>query len=100
MQKLCGQWPALLGDRSRSQATIARLMKTGPNGPFCRKVERLVHLELGDLVEHRQYLHPNFTLTMKDGVFASSEEWRKQPASRVLQKCSDCASSPFVIFVG
>ena len=62
-------------------------------GPFHHRVERLVQIELADLVVHRQYLDPNFTDLNNSSESASFVSFPhltvgKQLLHRV--KCSDC----------
>jgi hypothetical protein len=50
-----GWWPGPNGSLLKGS------IKAGPPGPLCRRVERLVHIELTDLVVHTPYLsNPNF----------------------------------------
>jgi hypothetical protein len=59
---LCGFWPNEVCDSAKvvadSDSTEYRNGRL--KGPLCHMWERLVHLELQDLVMHKQYLHPDF----------------------------------------
>src|ERR1700683_3313500 len=92
---LRGHWPAGLDDESYPSA-VAKPMDPGPKGPFCRRVERLVHLELMDLVVNGQYLHPDFTVTETDDL-VSSKKWCMSSAGRGIpsQECLDCTFCPY-----
>jgi hypothetical protein len=103
LQVLRGHWPARLDDEYYPSA-VMKLVDPGPKGPFCRRVERLVHLELMDLVVNGQYLHPDFTVTETDscGDLVSSKEWRTTTGKGVLrgQECLDCTFWPYYFCVG
>ncbi|KIM79370.1 hypothetical protein PILCRDRAFT_10497 [Piloderma croceum F 1598] len=88
---LLGHWPAGLDDEG-CHSEAAKLMYPGRKGPFCRRVERLVHLELADLVVHGQYHHPDFTSEKTDGNFTLPKQLRMPTRRGVFprQECSDC----------
>lgn len=85
---LRGYWPSGLHDddgplmRGRVQA--------GEPGRCCHRVERLVHLELGDLSENAQYLHKDFP--RKSSGPASKSAVRN---ARKKVQCPDCKYSTF-----
>ena len=79
-QILRGFWP---GGMDKAGVPMKGLVQPGPKGPWCHRVERLVHIELADLVENTPYLdeeYPNFS--------ASKEV--KKGGKRDVKWCSDC----------
>jgi hypothetical protein len=95
-----GHWPAGL-DAEGCHSEAAKLMDPGRKGPFCRRVERLVHLELADLVVNGQYHHPDFTSEKTDGKFTSPTQWRMPTRRGVFprQECLDCTlGADFVLY--
>ncbi|KAI0747627.1 hypothetical protein C8Q80DRAFT_1167804 [Daedaleopsis nitida] len=55
---LRGYWPST---KDADDGNLARgRVQVGPPGPYCHKVERLVHLELADLAVNAPYLDPNY----------------------------------------
>jgi len=75
----------------------ASLMKgrviAGEQGPWCHRLERLIHLELADLVSSRIYLDPKWPNVKID---ADSETKSKDANSR--KPCVDCGSMHKEIF--
>lgn len=64
------------------------LVQAGPKGPWCHRVERLVHIELSDLVEHTPYLedgYPNVSARKEGG---------KKGGKKDVKRCPDCMCSP------
>ncbi|KAG2041396.1 hypothetical protein BDR03DRAFT_979376 [Suillus americanus] len=59
-----GWWPkTMIEAKDDDETLIQTLIKSNDQGTFglmAAKLERLVHIELGDLVTHLAYLHPNF----------------------------------------
>ncbi|KAG1736799.1 hypothetical protein EDB19DRAFT_1910132 [Suillus lakei] len=59
-----GWWPGTVEDDSDDDGTNGSLLtgniKAGEPGPLCHRVERLVHIELADLVVHTPYLDSKF----------------------------------------
>ena len=60
------------------------LVQAGPKGPWCHRVERLVHIELSDLVEHTPYLEDGYP-----NVSANKEVGRKV-GKKDVKRCPDC----------
>jgi hypothetical protein len=79
-QILRGFWP---GGMDKSGVPMKGLVQAGPKGPWCHRVERLVHIELADLVEHTPYLelgYPNVSLNKEV----------KKGSKRDVKRCPDC----------
>jgi len=100
---LRGHWPGgLVGppkcDTEEVIASAAEGPATpGPKGPLCHLVERLVHLELADLVVNKQYLHPGFTLMGSPDAPLPPKIEPKARAGKILfprQQCTDCECPP------
>jgi hypothetical protein len=79
-QILRGFWP---GGMDKSGVPMKGLVQAGPKGPWCHRVERLVHIELADLVEHAPYLERGYP-----NVSANKEV--KKGAKRDVKRCPDC----------
>jgi len=54
-QILRGFWPGGMG---KEGVPIKVLVQAGPKGPWCHRLERLVHIELADLATSAPYLKP------------------------------------------
>ncbi|EPQ58570.1 DUF1766-domain-containing protein [Gloeophyllum trabeum ATCC 11539] len=83
-QVLRGYWP--WGD-----GAMRGRLQVGPPGPWCHRVERLVHLELGDLAAGMVYLDPGWP-----GVGAVKGVQRAR--GRVFKVCPDCGKQHKEIF--
>ncbi|EJD06127.1 uncharacterized protein FOMMEDRAFT_104617 [Fomitiporia mediterranea MF3/22] len=64
-QILRGWWPGTVandnGNNNNGETSLMKgRVKPGEKGAFCHKLERLVHLELADLVVYAPYLNPDF----------------------------------------
>jgi Meiotically up-regulated gene 113 len=79
-QILRGFWP---GGMDKSGVPMKGLVHAGPKGPWCHRVERLVHIELADLVEHAPYLERGYP-----NVGANKEV--KKGGKRDAKRCPDC----------
>lgn len=86
-QVLRGYWPSGLDDDG---PLMRGMVEPGPPGPRCYRLERLVHLELGDLSVNAQYLHKEFP---KAAALESNDSPRTE---RKKEKCPDCKSFLFV----
>ncbi|KAJ7090317.1 hypothetical protein B0H15DRAFT_838095 [Mycena belliarum] len=78
----------------------------GHKGPSCHRLERLIHLELADLVAEGQYLKPNWK-SFKKGqspavdIGSPPSTPNKKPAAAALgsgPKCPDCGTQHKEIF--
>lgn len=54
----------------------------GAKGAYCHRLERLIHLELGDLVLSQQYIDPAFPKIDNANV--------KNTGMAIKQKCAEC----------
>lgn len=79
VQHLRGYWPGIPGD---NQPDAMGRVKEGRPGKFCHLLERLIHVELADLVQNKQYLVADFP-----DVMLSEEKSVKSPPK---EKCADC----------
>lgn len=60
-QVLRGWWPGTVEDDGDGDGSLMKArVKAGEKGENCHRLERLVHLELADLVLHAPYLHKEF----------------------------------------
>jgi len=87
-QILRGFWP---GGMDKSGVPMKGLVQAGPKGPWCHRVERLVHIELADLVEHAPYLERGYP-----NVSANKEV--KKGGKRDVKRCPDCNTKHQEIF--
>jgi hypothetical protein len=82
-----GWWPGTVDD-SGDVATNGSLLKgkviAGEKGAYCHRLERLIHLELGDLVLSQQYLDPAFPKIDTANV--------KKTGVATKKKCAECRS--------
>jgi len=86
--KQCGSKEQILrgfcpGGMDKSGVPMKGLVQAGPKGPWCHRVERLVHIELADLVEHAPYLERGYP-----NVSANNEV--KKGGKRDVKRCPDC----------
>jgi T5orf172 domain len=79
-QILRGFWP---GGMDKAGVPMKGLVQAGPKGPWCHRVERLVHIELTDLVEHTPYLDERYP-----NVAANKEV--KKGSKKDVKRCPDC----------
>lgn len=54
-----GWWPGTVEDETGGSLLKGNI-KAGDPGPFCHRIERLVHIELTDLSLHAPYLNPGW----------------------------------------
>ena len=82
-----GWWPGTV-DNSGDAVTSGSLLKgkvvAGEKGAYCHRLERLIHLELGDLVLSQQYLDPQFPKIDTANL--------KKTGVTAKQKCAECRS--------
>ena len=79
-QILRGFWPGGMG---KEGVPMKGLVQAGPKGPWCHRLERLVHIELADLATSVLYLEAGFP-----NVEASKEV--DTGSKRDVKKCPDC----------
>jgi len=87
-QILRGFWP---GGMDKDGVPMKGLVQAGPKGPWCHRVERLVHIELADLVEHTPYLEDGYP-----NVPASKDV--KKAGKKDVKRCPDCKTKHQEIF--
>ncbi|KAJ6606454.1 hypothetical protein DFH09DRAFT_1299702 [Mycena vulgaris] len=81
-------------------------VNAGSKGPSCHRLERLIHLELADLVAEGQYLKPNWKSYKKGqppvvDIGSPPSTPNKKPAAAALgsgPKCPDCGTQHKEIF--
>ncbi|THH10004.1 hypothetical protein EW145_g1625 [Phellinidium pouzarii] len=59
-QVLRGWWPGTVENGESEISLMKGRVKPGVNGPCCHRLERLIHLELADLVVYEPYLREGF----------------------------------------
>ncbi|KAF9792246.1 hypothetical protein BJ322DRAFT_1097464 [Thelephora terrestris] len=88
-----GWWPGTV-EASNDVVNGGSLLKgkvvAGDKGAYCHRLERLIHLELGDLVLSRQYINPAFPKLDADDV--------KKTGLVTKQKCAECGTTHKEIF--
>ncbi|EIW85453.1 hypothetical protein CONPUDRAFT_47377 [Coniophora puteana RWD-64-598 SS2] len=96
-QVVRGWWPASAdGDEG---SLLRGLIKAGPAGPLCHRLERLIHLELADLVVHTPYLDPHWPNVNHDDLAVSSKKNAKTALyKKNHQPCLDCGAVHKEIF--
>ena len=112
---LRGHWPGGLVDEPQDTENGSDASVTegpagpGPKGPLCHLVERLVHLELADLVVNGQYLDPDFMLPKKSGIPTPPKIAPKGRNGKIRfprDQCRDCecpfniCQCPLIDYVG
>lgn len=96
-QALRGCWPETVGGR-----LMKGTVEAGNKGPFCYRLEQLVHLELKDLEINRPYLERNFQIFTawkddsvkvedKDAGDILDDNWTpSRIRQRWISSCQDC----------
>jgi hypothetical protein len=87
-QILRGVWPSPAGGVDGADLVKGR-MKPPPAGPYMARLERLVHLELADLVANRQYLHKKWS-DMCSLDFETAAVPVNERKAKSDEKCKDC----------
>jgi hypothetical protein len=99
-QVLLGLWPgADAGPGGADPATLMRgRVDAGPSGKGSHRLERLVHLELADLVVNRPYLAPDWPncAAPKPSAAGTGTPKKGAAARPARERCEDCefARSP------
>ncbi|KAH8979875.1 hypothetical protein EDB83DRAFT_2493431 [Lactarius deliciosus] len=86
-QVLRGFWPGGMG---REGVSMKGLVQTGPKGPWCHRLERLVHIELSDLAMFAPYL--------ETGYPSIRAKMTNNGGNRDVKKCPDCFTMHKEIF--
>ena len=82
-----GWWPGTVedsGDAVLGGSHLKGKVVAGAKGAYCHRLERLIHLELGDLVLSQQYLDSAFPKIGAVDV--------KKTGATAKQKCPECRS--------
>lgn len=79
-QILRGFWPGGMG---KEGVPMKGLVQAGPKGPWCHRLERLVHIELADVAMSAPYLEAGYP-----NIEASKEVDKGD--KRDVKKCPDC----------
>ena len=80
-----GWWPGTVedgGDVANGGSPLKGKVVPGEKGAYCHRLERLIHLELGDLVLSQQYIDPGFPKVDSANV--------KKTGLVTKQKCAEC----------
>ena len=80
-----GWWPGTVedgGDIANGSSLLKGKVVAGEKGAYCHRLERLIHLELGDLVLSQQYIEPGFPKIDTANL--------KKVNAAMRQKCSEC----------
>lgn len=72
-------------------------VKAGEKAPCCHRLERLIHLELADLVSTHVYLDPEWPNIEPIDIQAAPASGRAQ-APKKLERCADCGTKHKEIF--
>ena len=80
-----GWWPGTVEDSDdavKGGSLLKGKVVAGDKGTYCHRLERLIHLELGDLVLSQQYIDPGFPKIDAANV--------KKTGVATKQKCAEC----------
>jgi hypothetical protein len=78
-------------DSSADPSLMKGRVKAGEQGNWCHRLERLVHLELSDLVMSEVYLESDFRAVNGGGnSYGSEESPKKAKKGKDHKVCSDC----------
>ncbi|KAF9521082.1 hypothetical protein BS47DRAFT_1335163 [Hydnum rufescens UP504] len=99
---LRGQWPRVVNDDGTEPSLLKGRIKQGEKGKFCHRWERLIHLELADLMVHEQYLTLDFFVpnSKASPSLPSPTRPEKPSAARkpIRSECPDCGAVHREIF--
>ncbi|KAI0329850.1 hypothetical protein GY45DRAFT_1251984 [Cubamyces sp. BRFM 1775] len=88
---LRGYWP--MSEEAETNGMLRGRVQVDKPGPYCHRVERLVHLELADLALNAPYLHPDFPNVKSDVGIGNGG---KRSVDR--RECPDCGAVHKEIF--
>ena len=89
-----GWWPGTVeNDNETGVSLLKGNIKAGDPGPFCHRVERLVHIELADLSLHAPYLASGWVNNTSDHTTRPPN--RKTSAEETT--CPDCECTKCII---
>jgi len=100
VQIVRGWWPGTVEDDSDDGTNGSLLkgnIKAGEPGPLCHRVERLVHIELADLVVHTPYLDPKFP-KVDNSDSSPSGVGSPAPKKVTMKPCPDCKRLAYLLW--
>ncbi|KAG1748918.1 uncharacterized protein EDB91DRAFT_1111390 [Suillus paluster] len=97
VQIVRGWWPGTVedDDDGTNGSLLKGNIKAGEPGPLCHRVERLVHIELADLVVHTPYLDSKFPKADNSDMSPSGSG---SPKKATMKPCLDCGAIHREIF--
>ncbi|KIJ63261.1 hypothetical protein HYDPIDRAFT_92638 [Hydnomerulius pinastri MD-312] len=104
VQIVRGWWPGTVEadgeDNGANGSLLKGNIKAGEAGPFCHRVERLVHIELADLSIHAPYLEPGWPKVNNSdpSPSATSASSSPSPKKAAAKPCPDCGAVHREIF--
>ena len=88
-----GWWPDTVEDDDGTGGSLLLgNIKPGEPGPFCHRVERLIHIELADLSVHAPYLNPGWPNNTSDPSPGASPASSPRKTAKETT-CLDCECS-------
>ena len=97
-----GWWPGMVEDDDGTGGSLLKgNIKAGDPGPFCHRVERLVHIELTDLSLHTPYLSPGWPNNTSDpspgaGATSSPKKTTTKETTCLDCECGLCVDSRLI----
>lgn len=86
-----GWWPGTVEDNDGTGGSLLKgNIKAGDPGPFCHRVERLVHIELSDLSLHAPYLNPGWPNSTSDPPSGAGGTHSSKKTTIKETTCRDC----------
>ncbi|KAF8344065.1 uncharacterized protein EI90DRAFT_3028152 [Cantharellus anzutake] len=98
---LRGWWPGSVVDNGDTGPSLLKgRVLAGEKGKHCHRLERLIHLELSDLVVNKVYLRPEFLKTRNGAPSVPPHIRRESSSANKSQRvpCSDCGQVHKEIF--
>lgn len=98
-QVLRGWYPGTVEpeDQQSDISLMKGRVKAGEKGPWCHRLERLIHLELADLVATGVYINPTWP-KLETQVISLSSQTSGSGSESQNQPCADCGSLHKEIF--
>ncbi|KAG6379199.1 hypothetical protein JVT61DRAFT_11643 [Boletus reticuloceps] len=94
-----GSWPGTVEDDDGTGGSLLKgNIKPGEPGPFCHRVERLVHIELTDLSLHVPYLNPGWPNNTSDPSSGAGTTTILKKTTPKETTCLDCGAVHREIF--
>ena len=95
-----GWWPVTVEDDDGLGGSLLKgNIKAGDPGPFCHRVERLVHIELTDLSLHTPYLNPGWPNNTLDSSSSTSATSPPKKTAAKETTCLDCECGLVLYFL-